>query len=198
MDPRWRRQVVVIALGVLTALLLAHRAVLQAVGDFLVVQDPLTPADVVIAISGDGEERVREASKLFARGYGRWLLLSGGPGGGPGSAAELLVYARQYQVPQVHILIDDRATSTATNAEGAARVMRDAGLHTAILVTSPYHMRRAVVLFRRTFQNAGFSVRAHPVRDGFFDVRKWWTRPPERRIVLREYGKLLALLMGIY
>lgn len=51
---------VAVAVAVLLALLSPERA-LQAVGDFLAVEDPLERADAVIAISGDGQERVGEA-----------------------------------------------------------------------------------------------------------------------------------------
>ncbi|HLA23898.1 MAG TPA: hypothetical protein VJ206_00760 [bacterium] len=55
-----RLVVVAVAVAVLLALLSPERA-LQAVGDFLAVEDPLERADAVIAISGDGQERVGEA-----------------------------------------------------------------------------------------------------------------------------------------
>jgi uncharacterized SAM-binding protein YcdF (DUF218 family) len=175
---------------------LADQQVLQAIGDFLVVQDALVPADVVIAISGDAE-RVRTASDLLNHGYGRWLLLSGGPLGRYGSVARMASDARDHGVSEARMLLDAHAISTTGNAEGSARLMQARGLHSAILVTSPYHMRRAIIIFRSVFQPRGLSVRAFPVQDSFFKVRGWWWRRMERQLVLREYGKLLALLAGI-
>lgn len=185
-------------LVLLSALILVSRTVLQAVGDFLAVSDPLTQSDAVIAISGDGEERVRTAVDLLTRGYGRWLILSGGPVGEPGSAAELAAYARKYHAPDGALLLDDRAVSTFGNAVGSAGVMRGHGLHSAILVTSPYHMRRAVIEFRSIFGPQGLTVRALPAQDSFFHLDGWWTRRRDRELVVREYLKLLAFLAGIH
>lgn len=136
-------------------LLSVHEAVLQAAGDFLAVEDPLHRADAIIAISGDGQERVRAASELLRRGLGRWLILSGGPGGGSGSARQLLDYAYEVGVPDDRILVDDGATSTTGNARGSADLMRRKGLRSAILVTSPYHMRRSAVIFRGLLPTPG-------------------------------------------
>ena len=187
-----------LVLVLLGALVLASRTILQAVGDFLTVSDHLTPADAVIAISGDGEERVRTAVGLLTRGYGRWLILSGAPAGEPGSAAELAEYARKYHAPEGALLLDDRAVSTFGNAVGSARVMRARGLRSAILVTSPYHMRRAIVEFRSIFGSQGLTVRAFPAQDSFFHPDGWWTRRKDRELVIREYLKLAAFLAGIH
>jgi uncharacterized SAM-binding protein YcdF (DUF218 family) len=183
-----------VALGVT----LARRPLLQAAGDFLVVEDPLARADAVIAVSGDGEERVRTASELLLQGYGRLLILSGGPGGGTGSTDQLVQYARRSGVPDPLILRDEGATSTLENARGSARLMRAHGLSTGILVTSPYHMRRAIIIFRSVFRAQRLSVRAYPARNSFFEVREWWTRRQDRELVEREYLKLAAFLIGIH
>ena len=182
----------------LAALIVAHGPLLQAAGDFLVASDAAVPSDAIIAISGDGEERVRTAAALLAGGYGRYLILSGGPGRGSGSAATLARWARRYGVAEERLLLDDRATTTVGNAEGSAALMRAHGLRTALLVTSPYHMRRAIVIFRDRFIPQGLTVRASPVRDSFFQMQGWWRRPPAREIVIREYLELAAFLLGVY
>jgi uncharacterized SAM-binding protein YcdF (DUF218 family) len=182
----------------LLALVLAYEPVLQALGGFLAVSDALQPADAIIAISGDGPERVRTAGLLLKQGYGRWLILSGAPAGWPGSAAELARYARRVSVPEDRVLLDETAMSTFDNAVGSARVMRSRGLASAILVTSPYHMRRAIVEFRTAFRTQGLTVRAFAARDSFFEVERWWTRGRDRGLVVREYVKLLAFLVGLH
>ncbi len=178
------------------ALGLFHQAVLQAVGDFLVVSDPPVRSDAIIAISGDGEERVRMAAALLAEGYGRFLILSGGPGGGSGSAARLARWARHYGVAADRLLLDAAATTTVQNAGGSAALMDREGLRSALLVTSPYHMRRAIVIFRARFGPQGLTVHAAPVRDSFFQMQGWWKGAPSRRIVIREYMDLAAFLLG--
>jgi len=190
------RWIVPLLIALLTVALLTAPRALQAMGDFLVAGDPLRPSDAAIAISGDGRERVRTASALVTEGDARWLILSGAPPGQRGAAAELVRYAREYQIADARMLVDASATSTVENAYGSARVMRTHGLRTAIVVTSPYHMRRTIIVFRAIFQPQGLAVRAFPARDSFFEVREWWTRRRDRELVLREYAKLAGYLMG--
>ena len=187
-----------LVLGVLAlAVLMARDVLLQAAGDFLIVGDPLAAADAVIAISGNGQERAEEAVHVLEEGYARWLILSGGPAGRSGSGQEMRHYALRHGAPPARILLDETASSTYGNAEGAARVMRAHGLRSAILVTSPYHMRRSLVIFRSVFGQQGLTVRAHPVPHSFFEPEHWWTRRQDRFLVVSEYKKLLAFLVGI-
>ncbi len=195
-----QRAALVLGLAVLALALLAHQTILQAVGDFLAPEDALTSVDAVIAISGDGRERVGTAADLFRRGYAPWLIVSGGPalaGRPSGSAQELARFAREFGVPTARILFDEQATSTVENARGSARVMQQHGLRTAILVTSPYHMRRSIIIFRSAFAPLGLRVLAYPVQKSFFSLKGWWKTPQRREFVLREYLKLLAFLVGI-
>ena len=96
------------------------------------------------------------------------------------------------------LLLDEQATSTYENAVGSARLMQVHGLSSAILVTSPYHMRRAAIEFRSVFLPQGLTVRAFPAQDSFFRLERWWTRGKDRALVIREYLKLVAFLAGIH
>ncbi|MGH7753966.1 MAG: YdcF family protein [Gemmatimonadales bacterium] len=194
------RAAALLTLAALALGLVAHQNILQAIGDFLAPEDPLAAVDAVIAISGDGRERVGTAADLFRRGYAPWLILSGGPvlaRRASGSAQELARFAREFGVPPDRILLDEQATSTVENARGSTRVMQEHGLRSAILVTSPYHMRRSIVIFRSTFAPLGLRVLAYPARNSFFDLQGWWKIPQRREFVIREYLKLLAFLIGI-
>lgn len=175
------------------ASVIAAGPTLQAAGAFLAPQDPLAPADAVIAISGNNLERVRTAARLVHEDYARWLILSGGPR----PIVEMRQLAREFGVPEEQILTDTSATTTLENAYGSAQVMTSHRLRSAILVTSPYHMRRAIILFRDVFDRQGMAVRAYPAEDSIFRADGWWRRPRDREFVIREYAKLLGVLVGI-
>lgn len=176
---------------------IARESLLQAAGDFLVVNDPLVRGDAIIAIGGNGPERVATSAALLRDGYGRWLVLSGGPYGlGHNSTVELLTQAFASGVPAERVLVDDRAESTVENALGSARVMKARGLRTAIVVTSPYHTRRAAVMFSRIFRHEGLEVRVRAADNSFFEVQRWWTRHRDRNLVVREYVKMLVFPGG--
>ncbi|MGH2404330.1 MAG: YdcF family protein, partial [bacterium] len=146
-----------IGLGVLVVLaagLVFATSILQGLGDFLVIRDPLGPADAVIAISGDGTgERAATAAALVQEGYAPWLILSGSSTGHAqgGATAEMLRHALQVGVPRERIIVEDQSESTFDNARNTLRIMQAQGMRRAIVVTSPYHTRRAARIFRAAY-----------------------------------------------
>ncbi len=189
---------VLLSLAAVAAIgVLAWQPLLQGAGDFLVVSDPPEPVDAVIVIGGDGIERIAAARRLLDDRHGQWLVLSGGPyRNGRNSATVMREQALAAGVAPDRLLVDDRAESTVDNAEGTARLMAARGLKTGVVLTAPYHTRRTAVVFSRIFRRAGLGVRVLAVADGHFTVNRWWARRGDRRLVVREYLKLLAFLGG--
>jgi len=189
---------VLLAMAVIAAIgYVIREPLLQAAGDFLVVSDRPVPVDAAIVIGGDGVERIAAARRLLDEGRARWLVLSGGPyGRGLNSATLMHRQAVAAGVTPERILVDDRAESTSDNAEGAARRMASRSLRSGVVLTSPYHTRRAGVIFARVFGHHNLEARVMAVDDGHFRVDRWWTRANDRRLVVREYLKLAAFLGG--
>ena len=185
-------------LGALTsALILAGSLV--AVGHLLAVSDPLAPADAIVAISGDATgARVETAIALWKGRYAPLLVFSGAsldPESAP--SAELMKReAVRRGVPDDAIVVEGSAATTEENAARVAELMRKRGLHTAILVTSPYHQRRAALLFTREFDAAGLAFRNHPADDPDWDPNVWWIHDDSRKLTLVELAKLGALVAG--
>jgi uncharacterized SAM-binding protein YcdF (DUF218 family) len=198
---RWRLVWVGLgAAGSAAAAWLTTPAGLQALGDFLVVRDAVQPADVVIVVSGDGTgERARTAARLVRQGLAPWLLVSGGrTGAAPGgAAAEMARVAVAAGVPPERVVVDDGARSTRDNARRSAALMARSGWTSAILVTSPYHTRRAAWVFRAEFLPRGWTLRVYAAEGSFFEVERWWTRSQARALVWGEYVKLTAWLLGL-
>ena len=94
------------------------------------------------------EERIRHAITLYQAGFVRKLVLTGGTGAGQshseGSVAR--VYAIRHGVPAGDILIEEVSRTTCQNLTEARRLMRGNGLVSAILVSDPLHMRRAMLM----------------------------------------------------
>lgn len=199
----WRWLVLSLVAVVIAAALYAGRAaLLQALGDFLTVNDPLRRADAIIVVSGNGPDRIGTSAALLREGFGRVLIVSGGPyelrrGRYRNSAHVMRDEAIAEGVPREQVLLDDGATSTYENAVGSARVMKEHGLRSAIVVTSPYHARRTGLVFSRVFRAQGLSLSVRSAERSFFQARRWWTRHRDRQLVVREYVKLLAALGGI-
>lgn len=84
------------------------------------------------------------------------ILLSGGQVYSD-SGAEAIIALRILQtleVPPQKILVETKSVNTTQNAIFSAQLLREKNFHKPILVTSAFHMRRAVL----NFQQQGFDV----------------------------------------
>ncbi len=167
---------------------------LVVIGHALAVEDELAKADVIIAISGDNGPRTETAVRLWKQGYAPLVLFSGGSIDPDSvSSAELMKRdAVRLGIPAGAILVEPASTTTEENARLTAQLMTERGLHSAILVTSPYHQRRASIFFSRAFAAHGLEFRNHPASDPDWDPDRWWTREPSRTLTLVELAKLGA------
>ena len=173
-------------------------ALLVGVGHWLDLSDPLEHADAIVAISGDTGARAESAIALWKQGYAPVLIFSGGSSDPESVAsAELMKRAAVAAgIPANAIVVEGTSATTEENAQRVALLMKTASLRSAILVTSPYHQRRAAILFEREFERASLSFRNHPADDPDWDATLWWTREPSRSLTLVELAKLGALVAG--
>jgi uncharacterized SAM-binding protein YcdF (DUF218 family) len=178
-------------------MLAAGVVALVAVGRALEVRDPLVRSDVIVAVSGDNGPRTATAVALWKQGVAPLLLFSGASSD-PESVSSAEIMKREavrLGVPETAILIEPRSATTEENAKHTAELMKERGLRTAILVTSPYHQRRAAILFSRAFEPAGLVFRNHPANDPDWDPDRWFLREPSRSLTLVELAKLGAALI---
>ncbi|MDB5409404.1 MAG: hypothetical protein JWL84_4316 [Rhodospirillales bacterium] len=140
-------------------------------------------ADVIVvlgcAVRGDIASpalvrRMDCAIALFHRGVAPRLLLSGGGGRQRAEAAAMRDLALAGGVPAEAILTESASHNTNENAAFTARLMRDHGFSSLVLVSEAYHLPRARLLFRA----AGLAIAsmAHPPRRSL--TREWplWLR----------------------
>ena len=151
-----KRTVICISLSVVLLAVLA--LVFTAVGIVSYGrEDHKTACDVAIVLGAgtqDGEvspvyrERLNHGIWLYENGYVDYLILTGGIGeGNTISDAEA---AKQYvmlkSVPENIIFIEEKSTITEENLEYAKELMDSNSLNTAIIVSDPLHMKRAMLM----------------------------------------------------
>ena len=186
-----RRLVAGFVFGCITGVL-ATVAVLVGIGHFLDVEDPLRPADAIVALSGDTGARTVTAVDLWKRKLAPVIIFAGASED-PNSVASGELMKREAVaggVPESAIIVEPSSNTTQENASAVAALMRSRGLSSAILVTSPYHQRRAADLFAREFPPAGLSFTNYPARDPQWDVNTWWLHEPARTLTVVELAKL--------
>lgn len=194
---RWRRWILIAAALLCFYFLLP--ITLNFLASCLVRNDPLQPADVVIAMGGGRHcLRLQYGAELCRQGFGRKLILSG-IDSFEGSEAEEKVrqQAVNLGIPAADVFILTNTFNTRAEADQLTTLMRQNGWQTALVVSEPSHTRRA----RYTLQQSAPQMRftAHPVpadRPGVWRAERWWTRHSDTRYTIREFLAWVNTLVG--
>jgi len=187
--------------GVLVGILLSVGTGLTAfllIGSWLAVEDPLEKVDAIVAISGDTGARADTAITLWKAGWAPLIVFSGAAID-PESVSSAEIMRREalrQGVPESAVLVEGASTTTEENAAEVAKLMAARKLRSAILVTSPYHQRRAAFEFRRAFDPRGLVFRNHPASDPEWNAFLWWRQEPVRSRTLLELVKLGAAYLS--
>src|SRR4051812_481961 len=150
--------------------------------------EPAGRANGIVVLTG-GSSRVSDAMELLADGYGKRLLISGVH---PTSAASDISRSLSDNQSLLRCCVDlDRsAVNTRSNAVETRRWAHERGFKSLIVVTSNYHMPRAIVELAHAMpdvQLIPFSVIGEKWRD-----EPWWTSGTTLRLLLSEYAKYVA------
>lgn len=119
--------------------------------------DEKSPSDVAIVLGAaisDGEvspvyrERINHAITLYEEGTVDFIILTGGFGEGSYKSDSQVAkeYALSQGIPEEKILIEEKSTITEENLEFSKEVMEENDLETAIIVSDPLHMKRAMLM----------------------------------------------------
>jgi uncharacterized SAM-binding protein YcdF (DUF218 family) len=120
-------------------------------------RDEAREADAAIvlgaAVFGDRpspvlRERINHAIVLYEAGYVDKIIFTGGLGmtGRVTEAAAAAAYAQAQGVPVEAILLETTSTSTRENLRNARVVAAENNLQTFLIVSTPFHMKRAIAI----------------------------------------------------
>src|SRR5580700_10676091 len=149
---------------------------------------PGRTADGIVVLTG-GSSRVSDAMELLADGYGKRLLISGVHPTNDASDISRSLSDNQ-SLLGCCVDLDRSAVNTRSNAEETRRWAHERGFKSLIVVTSNYHMPRAIVELSHAMpdiQLIPFAVVGDKWRD-----EPWWTSGATVRLLLSEYVKYVA------
>ncbi len=160
------------------------------------LQPPLESADAIIVISGDEDlARFREGLRLHREGWAPRLIFSGAARDGVSNAQTMQSMARNAGVPPESILLDPLGEDTLGNAIHTRRLMIEHELSSAILVTSPYHLHRAMITFNTVYRGSGIRLIPRAAPDSAWRKSAWWMSDETRVLTLVELEKIGYILV---
>lgn len=93
-------------------------------------------------------ERINHAIGLYESGLVKTIIMTGGTADGNTVSDALAAknYAVSQGIPESSVLVEDQSTITEENLEYAKKIMDEHGLDTALIVSDPLHMKRAMLM----------------------------------------------------
>lgn len=150
-------------------------------------------ADGIVVLTG-AAQRMTDAVELLANKRGQRLLVSGV---NPSTTSDELKkqnpeFAR---LSECCIDLGHEAQNTLGNAVETAAWAQKNNFKTLLVVTSAWHMPRALVQLER--ETDGIELIPYPVFTERMRDQSWWTSPQVARLLVFEYLKYLAALVRV-
>ncbi|MBN1260760.1 MAG: YdcF family protein [Anaerolineae bacterium] len=197
---RERGRLALVTLIAILGVCLTHALWLPWIGEFLVVADPVQTADAIVPLAG-GDTRSVYAARLFQQGCAATYVATNMPLHAPGirqSYGELVRQEAIWQgVPEEAIVvIPEEVETTYEEAQAVRALSAERGWRTVLVVTDPYHTRRARIIFHDVFADAGITLLMAPVEGHAYRPRTWWRDRDSLRETWTEYLKLALYALG--
>ncbi len=160
-------------------------------GDFLLVDAP-HPSDVILVLAGETNRRPQRALQLQAQGFGPQIVL------------DVPTNARIYEFTQIQLAqryIQDLphtasvsicpidGLSTKDEAKDAEKCLARVGGKSVLIVTSDFHTRRALSVFRSELPGHDYSVAAARNEEQF--GVQWWRHRQWAKTFADEWLRLI-------
>ena len=151
-------------------------------------------ADGIVALTGaNSNERIAAAVQLLADHKGRRVLVSG-------VNREVSREQLRTATGAVRRLYDCcvdlgfTAADTVGNARETAEWAKAMRFSSLTIVTSDYHMPRAMLEARAVLRPPAVTLQTYAVPTQALKTRHWWRSPGAARLMVVEYSKYLAIL----
>jgi uncharacterized SAM-binding protein YcdF (DUF218 family) len=144
-------------------------------------------ADGIVVLTG-GDSRVTDALELLASGHSKRLLITGvNTGTTTTDIARQTVNYNKWLACCVDL--DYEALNTLGNAVQARLWAEQHGFKSLIVVTSSYHMPRALAEIAHQLPDA--TLIPYPVVSDRLRIEPWWSNGATAKLVVSEYLKYL-------
>ena len=182
---------------ILAVLILAAVAGMVGVGFYLSPQDNLAVSDAIVVVSGgETNQRVAEGVKLYKADWAKVLIMSGAARDAKDSnAAAMKRMAINSGIPANKIITEEESMNTFENAAYVRGIVESRKLNRLILVTSPYHQRRAALVFAKALAGLPVKIINHSSLDSAWRKNGWWLDDWARKLTWSEVKKVAYTLV---
>jgi uncharacterized SAM-binding protein YcdF (DUF218 family) len=149
---------------------------------------PTRNADGIVVLTGSAF-RISDALELLAAGRGQRLLITGVNPQTRSEEISRLVPEHQRWF-KCCVDLDHSALNTVGNAVETRRWAQARGFHSLIVVTSNFHMPRAMAELGRELPDV--TLVPYPVVSDRVRVGAWWENPATARLLFWEYLKYIV------
>jgi glycosyltransferase involved in cell wall biosynthesis/uncharacterized SAM-binding protein YcdF (DUF218 family) len=156
------------------------------------------PSDAIVVLAagvgesgeagGGYQERVKEAIDLYRAGYAPVVIFSSGYVFAFQEAEMMRGLAVDNGVPAGAITLEKSGTTTYEMVRNVAAILRARGLRRTLLISSPYHMRRALMTWKR--QAPDIAAIPTPVTASQFYAHARGATLNQIRGILHEYAAI--------
>ena len=174
----WKKVVILSAVVVFLLIVIGTALAANSIVQFSKL-DEKTKCDAAIilgAATSNGEvspvyrERIHHGIWLYENGYVDCLIMTGGVGNGNETSDAYVAkqYAISKGIPEEAIFIEEKSTITEENLKNAKAIMAEKSLDTAIIVSDPLHMKRAMTMAK----DYGISAYSSPTPTTMYKSNK--------------------------
>jgi uncharacterized SAM-binding protein YcdF (DUF218 family)/glycosyltransferase involved in cell wall biosynthesis len=190
---------IAIAAAAIYLLLFETNVAWWAAGPLKVTAPPRAADAIVVFAGGVGEsgsagggaqERLKRALDLYRAGYAPRLVFSSGFVYSFREAESMRALALDQGVPASAIVLEERATNTYENVAFTESILREHRWTRVLLVSSPYHMRRALLVWHKRAPD--IDVVPTPAEESQFYAHVRGARLEQLRGLLQEYVAIFA------
>jgi len=146
-------------------------------------------ADAIVVLTG-GKGRVEEGVRLFRDSRAELLVFVGVD---PSVRKSDLYRPRRDDPSSDNVILEKSSRNTLENSIYGRDILVRSGVHSVLLITSRYHLKRASILFRNSLPT-DIAIIPYPV-DSVNLKESWWSHGGSFRLLFREFYKYCMLRM---
>ncbi len=146
-------------------------------------------ADAIVVLAG-GKGRVEEGVRLFRASRAEYLFFVGVD---PSVRKSDLYRPKPGDPSGENVILEKSSRNTLENSIFGRDVIVRSGVHSVILITSRYHLKRASILFRNSLPK-DITIIPYPV-DSVNLKESWWSHGGSFQLLFREFYKYCLFRM---